>query len=401
MRSRKLIFAGTLTAAVVALGIGQKVVEAKATQAVQAPRFEVDPFWPKPLPNGWVMGLVIGVGVDSRDHVYIIHRHNQINPATEGAADADPPRAECCKAAPPVLEFDPEGNLVRGWGGPMEGAPYVWPGSNHGISIDNMDNVWIGGNGGTDTHVLKFTREGRYLMTIGEPALGEAGPASNSEARFGRVAKISFDLAANEAYFADGYQNRRVAVVDMTTGRMKRFWGAYGNKPDDAHEYLPRGAGFADQEPDVQFRTPVHCADPSNDGFVYVCDRPNNRIQVFRKDGTYVKEAFYSRATLGDGSTWDVAFSRDPEQKYMYIADGKNMRVNIVDRQSLQLLTSFGSGGRYPGQFFAVHSIATDSQGNIYTTETYEGRRLQKFVYKGLAPVTRVHQGTPWPTTGR
>ena len=400
--SRKLVLGATLVAAIVALGVGQQVLEAKvAQQAVQAPRFEVDPFWPKPLPNGWVMGQVIGVGVDSRDHVYLIHRSDAVNPATEAAADANPPRAECCKAAPPVLEFDPEGNLVRGWGGPVEGAPYVWPGSNHGIAVDNMDNVWIGGNGGTDSHVLKFTRDGRYLMTIGEPAVGGVGPASNSDTRFGRVAKISFDLAANEAYFADGYQNRRVAVVDMNTGRMKRYWGAYGNKPDDAHEYLPRGAGFADQQPDVQFRTPVHCADPSNDGFVYVCDRPNNRIQVFRKDGTYVKEAFYSRATLGDGSTWDVAFSRDPEQKYMYIADGKNMRINIVDRQSLQLLTSFGSGGRYPGQFFAVHSLVTDSQGNIYTTETYEGRRVQKFVYKGLAPVTRVHQGTPWPAPTR
>lgn len=255
-----------------------------------------------------------------------------------------------------------------------------------------------GGNGQTDSHVLKFTREGRYLMTIGEPAVGGAGPASNSTTRYGRVAKISFDLAANEAYFADGYQNRRVAVVDMNTGQLKRYWGAYGNRPDDDHEYLPRGAGFASQAPDVQFRTPVHCADPSNDGFVYVCDRPNNRIQVFRKDGTFVKEEFYSRATLGDGSTWDVAFSQDPEQKYMYIADGKNMRVYIVDRQSLQLLTSFGSGGRYPGQFFAVHSLVTDSKGNIYTTETYEGRRLQKFVYKGLGPVTRTHQGTPWPS---
>ena len=236
-RSRKLIFAGTLTAAVVALGIAQEVVEAKATQAVQAPRFEVDPFWPKPLPNGWVMGQAIGVGVDSRDHVYIIHRSDAVNPATEAAADASPPRAECCKAAPPVLEFDPEGNLVRGWGGPVEGASYVWPGSNHGITVDNMDNVWIGGNGGTDSHVLKFTRDGAYIMTIGEPALGGEGPASNSDSRFGRVAKISFDIEANEAYFADGYQNRRVAVVDMNTGQIKRFWGAYGNKPDDAHEY--------------------------------------------------------------------------------------------------------------------------------------------------------------------
>jgi hypothetical protein len=395
--SRNLILGGSLVVAIAALGVGQAVLEAGATsQTVEAPHFEVDPFWPRPLPNGWVMGTVIGVAVDSRDHVFIVHRGN-INPATEGAADADPPLAECCSAAPPVLEFDPAGNLVNGWGGEEEGAEYVWPGSNHGLGIDHMDNIWIGGNGGTDSHVLKFTRDGGYLMTIGEPALGGEGAASNSETRFGRVAKISFDIEANEAFFADGYLNRRVAVVDMDTGELKRYWGAYGNRPDDDHEYLPRGAGFAEQEPDVQFRTPVHCADPTNDGLVYVCDRPNNRIQVFQKDGTFVKEAFYSRATLGDGSTWDVAFSRDPEQRYMYIADGKNMRVYVVDRESLEVLTTFGSGGRYPGQFFAVHSIATDSQGNVFTTETYEGRRLQKFVYQGLRPVTRMHQGPVWP----
>jgi DNA-binding beta-propeller fold protein YncE len=397
--SRNVILGAALVAAIAGLGVGQAALESQAgQQTVEAPRFEVDPLWPKPLPNGWVMGTVIGVGVDSRDHVYLVHRGN-ITSETEGAADENPRLAECCSAAPPVLEFDPQGNLIRGWGGPPADSSYVWPGSNHGIAIDSKDNVYIGGNGGTDTHVLKFTREGRYIMTFGEPAAG-AQAESNSTTRFGKVAKISLDEAANEAYFADGYGNRRVAVVDMNTGALKRYWGAYGNRPDDAHQYLPRGAGFADQQPDVQFRTPVHCADPSNDGFVYVCDRPNNRIQVFQKNGTFVKEAFFSRATLGDGSTWDVAFSRDPQQKYMYIADGKNMRVYIVDRQSLQLLTSFGTGGRQPGQFFAVHSMATDSQGNLYTTETYEGRRIQKFVYKGLAPVTRVHQGVVWPTGG-
>ena len=142
----------------------------------------------------------------------------------------------------------------------------------------------------------------------------------------------------------------------------------------------------------------MHCADPSLDGHVYVCDRPNNRIQVFTRDGTFVDEVQLAPRTLGDGSTWDVAFSRDPEQKYMYVADGKNMRVYVMDRLSLEVLTSFGDGGRQPGLFFAVHSIATDSQGNIYTTETYEGKRVQKFVYKGMGPVTAMHQGAPWPT---
>ena len=194
------------------------------------------------------------------------------------------------------------------------------------------------------------------------------------------MAKISFDAGADEAYVADGYGNKRVAVIDMDTGELKRFWGAYGNKPDDAD--------LGPYDPDAplaqQFRNPVHCAEPSNDGLVYVCDRPNDRIQVFRKDGTFVDEVRIAPKTLGDGSIWDIAFSRDPEQNFMYLADGKNEKVYVMDRETLEVLTSFGDGGRQPGLFFAVHSIATDSQGNIYTTETYEGKRVQKFVYKGL-----------------
>ena len=207
------------------------------------------------------------------------------------------------------------------------------------------------------------------------------------------MAKISFDVRANEAYLADGYSHKRVAVIDMTTGAMKRLWGAYGNTPSDSN--------FGPYNPDVplipQFRTPVHCAEPSNDGLVYVCDRPNDRIQVFQKDGKFVKEQRIAPRTLGDGSVWDIAFSRDPQQKYIYLADGKNEKVYILDRQSLETLTSFGSGGRQPSQFFGVHSIATDSRGNIYTTETYEGKRVQKFVYKGLGAVRRGSQGPAWP----
>ncbi len=387
---RRFFFAGTLIAAIAALGIGQAVLAAATEQqAAQAPLFEVDPLWPKPLPNHWILGNVIGVGVDSRDHVYIVHRGlASLNERTEAGAATDPPTGECCLPAPPVLEFDPEGNLVRAWGGPGEG--FAWPNSNHGISIDNKDNVWIGGNGQGDSHAVKFTRDGRFLMQIGTPGQ----PAnSRSTTSFGRVAKISFDPAANEAYFADGYSNRRVAVVDMDNGQVKRFWGAYGNAPEDANP----GPYNPDAPLIQQFRTPVHCAEPTTDGHVYVCDRPNNRIQVFRKDGTFVKEVQIAPRTLGDGSTWDIAFSRDAEQKYMYVADGKNMKVYVLDRLSLEVLTSFGDGGRQPGQFFAVHSIATDSRGNIFTTETYEGKRVQRFVYKGIGPVTKKDQGTVWP----
>ncbi len=385
---------GALVLGLGALALGRAALEANQGETVMAPVFEVDPFWPKPLPNRWLLGSAIGVGVDSKDHVFIIHRGDStLNQRTEAGAAARPPIAECCFAAPPILEFDPAGNLVKGWGGPGEG--YDWPISNHGITLDHKDNVWIGGNGGTsssptrDSHILKFSHDGRFLMQVGKP---NQPVNSNSQEHFGRVAKIAFDPAANEAYLADGYSHKRVAVIDMDSGRIKRYWGAYGNKPEDVN--------LGPYDPDAplaqQFRNPVHCAEPTRDGLVYVCDRPNDRIQVFRKDGSFVKEQRIAPRTRGDGSVWDIAFSRDPEQKYLYLADGKNERIYVLDRQSLELLTMFGDGGRQPGQFFGVHSIATDSKGNIYTTETYEGKRLQKFVYKGIKRVPR-NQGVPWP----
>ena len=239
---------------------------------MQAPRFEVDPMWPKPLPNHWVMGNVIGVGIDGQDHVYIIHRGAGSLEAKEIYAAANPPQSECCVPAPPVLEFDAEGNLVKAWGGPGQG--YEWPESNHGITPDSKGNLFIGGNGGNDGHILKFTRDGKFVKQFG---FAYASAGSNDMWAFNKVAKISLDEAANEAYVADGYGNKRVAVIDMDTGKIKRYWGAYGNKPDDT--------SLGNYNPDAplaqQFRNPVHCAEPSNDGNIYVCDRPNDRIQVF------------------------------------------------------------------------------------------------------------------------
>ena len=391
-RKTTVITGAVLGAAALSLALGQRELSATLERQVQAPYFEVDPMWPKPLPNGWLLGMVIGVGVDGRDHVFIVHRGQAtLNARTEGGYAKVGP---CCSAAPPVLEFDPEGNLVNSWGGPGEG--YVWPGSNHGITIDHLGNVWIGGNGArdsvnmADSHILKFTHEGRFLQQIGIPG---QPTNSNSMTSFGRVAKVSFDAAANEAYVADGYGNKRVAVLDMATGAIKRYWGAYGNAPSDTN-YGP----YDPAKPLIpQFRTPVHCAEPTTDGHVYVCDRVNNRIQVFTKAGKFVKEVQVAPLTRGDGAVWDIAFSRDAAQKYLYLADGKNERVYVMDRQSLEILTMFGDGGRQPGQFFAVHSIATDSKGNIFTTETYEGKRLQRFVYRGIRPVSRRDQGVPWP----
>src|SRR3954447_23265201 len=383
-----------LLALLVALGLTQSLLQraasAQAKGTVQAPRFEVDPMWPKPLPNHWVYGNVIGVGVDTKDHIYIIHRGAGSLEAKEIYATTNPPSSECCVPAPPVLEFDAEGNFVRAWGGPGQG--YEWPESNHGITPDTKGNLFIGGNGGNDGHILKFTREGKFVKQFG---FAYANAGSNDPWAFNKVAKISLDEAANEAYVADGYGNHRVAVLDMDSGKFKRYWGAYGNKPDDT----PLGRYNPDAPAAQQFRTPVHCAEMSNDRMVYVCDRVNDRIQVFTPEGKFIKEAWVSKRTLGDGSTWDIAFSDDPQQKFIYLADGHDEKVWILDRQSLEILTSFGDGGKMPGQFYAVHSIATDSKGNIYTTETYDGRRLQRFLYKGMQSVTKGEdQGTVWPT---
>ena len=396
-RTRNAALGVALVAAVMTLGCGDMLDSGAMAQtsggggAGEVPLFEVDPLWPQPLPNHWLMGSAVGVGVDSRDHVFVIHRQQSFNERTEIGAATDPPSGSCCLPAPNILEFDPDGNLVNSWGG--ESSEYDWPSSNHGLTVDPMDNIWIGGNGPGDSHILKFSRDGEFLMQIGLP---DQPTNSLSTEHFGRVAKISFDAQGSEAYVSDGYSNKRIVVLDTSTGAVKRMWGAYGNEPSD--EDLGR---YDPEAPLVQqFRNPVHCAEPSNDGFVYVCDRPNDRIQVFRTDGTYVTEKIIAPMTLGDGSTWDIAFSRDPEQKFMYLADGKNMKVYIMDRVSLEVLTSFGDGGRQPGQFFAVHSIATDSRGNIYTTETYEGKRVQKFVYRGLGSVTAEDQGTVWPRRG-
>jgi DNA-binding beta-propeller fold protein YncE len=378
-------------ALVLALGVLERKLErtaaAQTKSGVIAPRFEVDPLWPKRLPNNWVLGQAIGVAVDAQDHVWIVHRDNLLD-ANEAAASQSPPTASCCVKAPPVLEFDPAGNVVGHWGGPGQG--YDWPASNHGIFVDHKSNVWIGANEGTDAHVLKFTKAGKFLIQFGKPGQNKG---SLDTQNFGRPAKIFVDAKTNEAYIADGYRNKRVVVIDADTGKFKRFWGAYANTPDDTDpgNYDPKAP------PIKQFRTPVHCAELSNDGLVYVCDRPNDRVQIFTSEGKFVKEVFVATSTLGDGSVWDIAFSKDPQQKYLYLADGKNEKIYVMLRETMEILTTFGAGGRQPGQFFAVHSIAIDSKGNMYTVETYEGKRLQKFVYKGLAPVTKMDQGTVWP----
>jgi hypothetical protein len=396
MQKRNLTFGLALFGAVGVVAVAAEAMDDMAAedQAGTVPLFEVDPFWPKPLPNHWLIGPTIGIEVDGNDGVWIVQRNtpDQFAANTEIGLAQDPPLSECCQPGPPIMHFDPEGNLLHAWGGPgTETGNYTWPESNHGATIDGQGNVWIGGNGGPDRHILKFTQDGRFLAQYGTSG---AQNSSTSRENFGRVAALQYVEATNEIFVADGYLNRRVAVLDASTGAVKRFWGARGNVPTDV---APPAYTPGETPPD-QFRTPVHCAERANDGLVYVCDRPTNRLSVFRTDGTFVRETIIAPATRSQGSTWEIAFSPDAQQRFAYLADGQNMKVYVMDRQSLEILYSFGDGGRQPGLFFAVHSIATDSQGNIFTTETYEGSRVQKFRYTGMgARPSQRDSGPAWP----
>ena len=333
------------------------------------PAFEVDPFWPKPLPNRWILGQVAGVAVDARDHVWILHRPGTLTPQETGAA-LDPPTAECCVPAPPVIEFDADGNVVQAWGGSGSHAP--WPESEHGIYVDSQDHVWIGSSGAGDQVVLKFTRSGERLLQIGE--FGKTG-GSDDTALLGRPTDFAVDPEAEEVFIADGYGNRRIIVFDSETGEYKRHWGAYGDPPDDAD----LGAYDPAAPPARSFRSPVHAVVLAADERVYVADRVNDRIQVFGKDGSFLQEAFFRPATLSMGSAWDVAFSPDPDQAWLFLADGTNNKIWILRRETLEVVGEFGRNGRYAGEFHWVHSLAADSQGNLYTAEVDTGQRAQKF----------------------
>ncbi|MEO8037881.1 MAG: hypothetical protein ABI794_03885 [Betaproteobacteria bacterium] len=342
---------------------------ASAAFAQSAPRFAVDPDWPRPLPNRWILGQIGGIAVGPDDHVWVYQRPRTLTDDERGAA-LDPPWSKCCVPAPPVLEFDAEGNFVRGWGGP--GAGFDWPESEHGISIDSHGNVWLAGNGKADHQVLKFSADGEFQLQIGHA--GETG-ASNATALLGRPALPVVDAATGELYVADGYQNRRVIVFDAASGRYKRHWGAYGAVPDDTD------AGPYDPAAPVakQFRTPVHCVRIARDGLVYVCDRVNDRYQVFRKDGSFVTEVLVEPQSRFVGSVWDIGFSEDAAQKYLYVADGTNNEIHVLLRATGVPVASFGRNGRQSGQFHWVHTMAVDSRGNIYTGEVDTGKRVQKF----------------------
>ena len=341
---------------------------AQAPAGRHLPVLAVDPYWPQ-LPEDWILGVGAGLATDADDHVWIIHRPGMV---TE--------KKVCCKPAPVVMEFDPSGKLVQSWSG--AGPGYEWPLLNdeHGIFVDHKNNVWIAGrgaNGNTENQILKFDHHGKFLLQIGHRG---KGTGSNDTANLGQPADVATYRGTNEVFVADGYGNRRVIVFDADTGAYKRHWGAYGNKPDDAASKTPVHQGPGDP----QFNQ-VHHLRISTDGLIYVADRLNRRIQVFRIDGTFVKEAFVRRDSKETGGTVSsFAFSPGPAQQFLYVADQSENQILILDRQTLQELGSIGRVGRYAGQFVSPHNIVTDSKGNLYVGEDLGGQRVQKFVFKGL-----------------
>ena len=366
MRIVLVVIAAALAACAV---MKQEPVAVRSASAGPVPKFAVDPYWPKPLPGNWILGQVSGIAVDRHDHVWIIHRPGTLLDDEKGA-QMTPPATKCCTPAPAVLEFDRDGTLLRHWGG--RGPGYDWPRSEHGIYVDDEDNVWIAGNDPKDAQILKFTPEGKFLMQIGKA--GE-NKGSNSTTTLGRPAHMMIDAAANELYVADGYGNRRVVVFDAKTGAYKRHWGAYGNVPNDDKQppYDPKAP------PAKQFANPVHCVRLSHDNLLYVCDRQNDRVQVFQKNGTFVKEFRVEEQTLQNGSVWDLVLSEDPGQKYIFMADGANGQIVTLNREDGSVVTQWGRNGHMAGEFKWVHNIAIDSQGNLYTSEVGFGRRAQKF----------------------
>ena len=350
----------------------------------QVPQFRAEGSWPK-LPSQWVMAIVASTWIDEQDHLWVLQRPNTLS-------DEEKPRA-----APPVLEFDTEGGFIQAWGGPGEG--YDWPQTEHGIHIDPNGFVWIGGNG-NDDQILKFTRAGEFVMQI-----GKGGPINTNAdtENLWRPADMFVHAQTNELFVADGYGNKRIIVFDADTGAFKRMWGAFGNVPADDSPAPPGEGGDAVPRPHPigpdgapQFTPPVHAVKVSTDGLVYVADRGGRRVQIFTIAGQFVDQVFIGRECrapdCGNGQTAaGLAFSQDPEQNYLYVANRSQAQIMVFDRRTLAFLDAFGSWGSGSGQFGTLHHLSVDSKGNLYTAEVTpvnpENRRVQKFTFTGFVPL--------------
>jgi hypothetical protein len=349
------------------------------TQVREVPKFEAEASWAK-LPSKWVWGQVSSVSIDEQGNAWVLQR-----PSTVRANQKS-------MAAPPVLVFDQDGNFVRGWGGLGEG--YDWPETEHGIYVDPKGFVWLGGNGKTDHHLVKFTRDGKFVMQIGRKGQSKG---NNDTQNVNMAADTFVHAPTNELFVADGYGNRRIIVFDADTGAFKRMWGAFGNTPRDnvpAAAKVPENQRIPAMEetgpgPD-QFVPPVHAVRVSNDGLVYVSDRGGKRVQVFSLDGKYQTQVFIDRYCeaphCGNGQTVaSTAFSHDPEQRFLYVASRSPARIWVLDRRTLEPLDSFGRPGIGPGEFYVLHHMNVDARGNLYVTEVQDGKRLQRFVFKGYS----------------
>lgn len=382
MPMRCVVALGLVAAGLCASGV-QPAVAQSAVAMREIPRFEPDPSWPK-LPDRWTFGQVSSVSIDDRGHAWILQRPTTIRRDQKAKG----------MAAPPVLEFDAAGNFVQGWGGPGEG--YDWVESEHGIYVDPKGFVWIGGNGKTDHHLLKFTQAGKFVMQIGRKG---ASKGNTDTQNVNQAADTFVHARTNELFVADGYGNRRIIVFDADSGAFKRMWGAFGNAPQDK---VPAAVKVAEDDripareasgpgPD-HFVMPVHAARVSNDDLVYVSDRGGKRVQVFTLEGKFVAQTFVDRwceaPHCGNGQTVaSTAFSHDPQQRFLYVASRSPARIWILDRKTLEPLDSFGRPGVGPGEFYVLHHMNVDTRGNLYTTEVQDGKRAQKFVFKGLVRV--------------
>jgi DNA-binding beta-propeller fold protein YncE len=353
----------------VALAAAVTVVVAQKPPAPAAsPRFQVDPTWPKELPNNWILGSVTGVFLDAKDHVWVTHLPETLT-EEETSAVQKPPIATCCAPAPTVIELDPQGNVVQGWGDASQ-DPSTFPRNPHGIFVDDNGFVWVG----THMHhrVMKFTREGKLVMTIGTY---DKTAGSNDTTLLGGPAGIWVDPKTNEAFIADGYRNRRVIVFEGATGKYLRHWGAYGEVPDDTQKPVNNPEG----PPNKQFST-VHGITGTRDGFIYVADRRGNRIQVFDQKGKFIKEKIIAPRTLASGSAFVLVPSQDRAEQWLYMADGTNHKIWVLRRTDLEVVGEFGHGGRQLGQMLRPHGMSVDSKGNLYVGEASTGRRVQRFL---------------------